>query len=56
MSCEGEHVPKESFDWSPTKRKIFSAAASVFNPLGLVNPVTTRMKMFLQQLWKEGHE
>ena len=34
-----------------TKRKILSATAQVFDPLGLHNPVTVRGKILLQKVW-----
>ncbi|XP_011884072.1 PREDICTED: uncharacterized protein LOC105571212 [Vollenhovia emeryi] len=35
-----------------TKRTILSAVAQIFDPLGLVGPVTVRAKMLLQKLWQ----
>ena len=34
-----------------TKRKIVSHIAKIFDPLGLVGPVTVQLKIFAQQLW-----
>ena len=36
-----------------TKRKVLSAIAKIFDPLGIINPITIRAKIFLQDLWKE---
>ena len=38
----------------PTKREVLRIIARIFDPLGLVTPVTYYGKMFLQDLWKEG--
>ena len=38
----------------PTKREVLRTIARIFDPLGLVTPVTYYGKMFLQDLWKEG--
>ena len=38
----------------PTKREVLRIIARIFDPLGLVTPVTYYEKMFLQDLWKEG--
>ena len=40
-------------DESPTKRGVLKVLAKVFDPLGLITPVTYG-KVFLQDLWKEG--
>ena len=37
-----------------TQRKLFSLASSIFDPLGLLSPLTIRIKMILQQIWKLG--
>ena len=38
----------------PTKREVLRTIARIFDPLGLVTPVTYYGKMFLQDLWNEG--
>ena len=35
-----------------TKRDVFNIVAKIFDPLGLVTPVTFHGKVFLQTLWK----
>ncbi|GFR18118.1 integrase_H2C2 domain-containing protein [Trichonephila clavata] len=35
-----------------TKKSVISTIARIFDPLGLIGPVITRAKMFLQSLWK----
>jgi len=42
-----------SFDVLPTKRELIKIIARIFDPLGLVTPVTFYGKVFLQELWKE---
>jgi len=37
----------------PTKRNILSDISRLFDPLGLVNPVTASAKIIIQELWKE---
>lgn len=37
---------------SCTKRKVVSEMSRLFDPLGLVNPVIVKAKVFVQQLWK----
>ena len=41
-------------DIPPTKRGVLKILAKIFDPLGLVTPVTFFGKVFLQELWKEG--
>ena len=38
----------------PTKCEVLRTIARIFDPLGLVTPVTYYGKIFLQDLWKEG--
>ncbi|XP_074026866.1 uncharacterized protein [Leptinotarsa decemlineata] len=45
---------KNTFDHSRvTKRMILSQISQIFDPIGLVSPVTIRAKIILQQLWRE---
>lgn len=39
-----------------TKRCMLSEIASIFDPLGLLGPVTSRAKIFMQQLWQRKVE
>ena len=37
-----------------TKRSLLSIASKVFNPVGLITPLTIRAKMSFQELWQRG--
>ena len=37
-----------------TQRKLFSLVSSIFDPFGLLSPLTVRIKLILQQIWKHG--
>ena len=39
-----------------TKREILRQSSSIFDPLGILGPVTIRAKILIQKLWKNGHE
>ena len=39
-----------------TQRKIFSLVSSIFDPFGLLSPLTIRIKIVLQQIWKLGRK
>ena len=43
---------KESEMGKITKRKILSEIASLFDPLGLINPIIVLAKIFMQRLWQ----
>ena len=43
-------------DMSATKRAILGLIAKIFDPLGLITPVTTPLKVFLQRLFVENLE
>ncbi|XP_055634221.1 uncharacterized protein LOC129774500 [Toxorhynchites rutilus septentrionalis] len=44
-------LPEEHNDEPPTKRTALSYIARLFDPLGLVGPVVTTAKLFMQSLW-----
>jgi len=37
-----------------TKREVLQETAKVFDPLGLLQPLTVAAKILIQELWKEG--
>ena len=37
-----------------TKRVVLSTLASIYDPLGLLTPFTSNMKIFIQNLWEKG--
>ncbi|XP_043064525.1 uncharacterized protein LOC122320482 [Drosophila ficusphila] len=37
----------------PNKRSVLSTISRFYDPLGLISPVITKAKIFLQELWKE---
>lgn len=38
-----------------TKRRFTSIAASVYDPLGFILPITMRNRLYVQNLWKEKY-
>jgi len=44
------------FTSARTKRAILKCASSIFDPLGLITPVTISAKLFMQQLWQQWHD
>ncbi|XP_033150744.1 uncharacterized protein LOC108603731 isoform X1 [Drosophila busckii] len=44
---------ENSHQVAATKRSILSTVAKFYDPLGLIAPVITRLKIFLQILWKD---
>ena len=37
-----------------TQRKVFGLMSTIIDPLGILSPLTTRIKRLLQQVWKQG--
>jgi hypothetical protein len=46
------HV-KPTDSTASTKRKVLTTTASIFDPLGLLNPALIAYKIFLQTLWQD---
>jgi hypothetical protein len=46
-------LPKQSNEVKITKRFIVSQIAKIFDPYGLLLPITVRGKLFIQKLWKQ---
>ena len=47
-----EQFPRNSSVY--TQRKMISLVSTIFDPLGILSPLTIRIKMLLQQVWKLG--
>ena len=47
-----EQFPRNESEY--TKRKMFSSVSTIFGPLEILSPLTIRIKMLLQQVWKPG--
>jgi len=43
----------DHLDANPTKREALKVVAKIFDPPGLITPVTFYGKLFFQELWKE---
>lgn len=53
VSVKTEELKKEFLPGKPiTKRKILSLVMSIFDPLGIVAPLTTKARIFLQDAWR----
>ncbi|GFU04008.1 integrase catalytic domain-containing protein [Trichonephila clavipes] len=48
FSFKVDVIPRDSY----TKRSVLSTIARLFDPLGLVGPVVSKAKMFMQKLWR----
>ena len=47
---------REIFDAISTKRKVIKAIASIYYPLGLLNPIVVQIKTFFQRLCSAKHD
>ena len=50
-------IPKRidsTADSAITKRKVLQCSSRIFDPLGVLSPVTIRAKLFMQQLWQKN--
>ena len=46
----------ENIEQAKTKREVLTTSASIFDLLGMIKPVTLKMKLFLQELWEKEKE
>ena len=47
-----EQFPRNASEY--TQRKMFNLVSTIFDPLGILSPLTIRLKMLLQQVWNLG--
>ena len=52
VSIPEMHVPRNASEY--TQRNMFSLLSTIFDPLGILSPLTIRIKMLSQQVWKLG--
>jgi hypothetical protein len=48
------HIAKEANTHNPTKRHVVSVVSKIYDPLGIVSPVTVQFKVLLQELHHSG--
>ena len=44
---------RSKFTKNPTKREVIHAVASIYDPLGLINPIVVKLKTFFQKVCLE---
>lgn len=48
------HQPTPRVTLRLTKREILSQSSKIFDPLGLLSPITVKAKIFIQSLWRQN--
>src|SRR5277367_3568422 len=56
FTCSIDRVKQElsTRKTRPTKREVLKILMSIYDPLGLITPFTTRGKIILQDIWRQG--
>ena len=44
----------ELFQKKPTQRNLLRAASSIFDPIGIAAPITIRLRIIQQAIWRKG--
>ena len=47
------HLMQSMRNMEPSKRNVMSIAAKIYDPIGIISPITIRFKHFLQLMCKE---
>jgi hypothetical protein len=50
-----QRQPPNDANNSITKREVLRESSKIYDPLGILTPVTIRAKILIQELWKEGY-
>ncbi|XP_053947719.1 uncharacterized protein LOC128856441 [Anastrepha ludens] len=56
ISVSIESISEYLMNLRPTKRNVMKAMAKIYDPLGMLGPFTVRIKLILQNIWKENLE
>ena len=48
--------PEDESQLKATKREILRQSSAIYDPLGLLGPVTIRAKLLIQNLWKDKYD
>jgi hypothetical protein len=50
-----QRQPPNDANNSITKREVLRESSKIYDPLGILTPVTIRAKILIQELWEEGY-